>query len=92
MAEFTCTAVANSITWRANGQQIDNGNAGINVVTVIVNEAQNIHMSTLRLTVSSTDNATNITCFVVSFSPGFTSNESQLILLMVQGRTDCKFE
>ena len=83
MAEFNCTAVANSITWRANGQQIDNGDEGVLVATVIV--LINIRMSTLRLTVSSTDNAANITCFAVSFSLVITGSESWPVLLMVQG-------
>ena len=89
MAKFNCTAVANSITWKADGQQLDNGDEGVIESTVIVNGTLNIRMSTLRLTVSSTDNATNITCFVVSFSPSLTTFESRPVLLMVQGRFEC---
>ena len=92
MAEFTCTAVANSIFWRANGQQLDNGDEGVIVETVLVNGTLSIRMTTLRLTVSSTDNATNITCFAASFSPSITTVESQPVLLMVQGRFSARFE
>ena len=84
MAEFICTAVGNTITWRANGQQIDEGEK-VDITTVIVNNALNIRMSTLRLTVSATDNAVNITCFAVSFSPGFTLIESNPAILLIQG-------
>ena len=66
-----CTDV-DSFTWQANGRQIDDGE-GVDIKTETVKEAQNICMSTLKLTVTSTDNATNITCYVVSLlsmSPG----------------------
>ena len=32
VAEFNCTAVANSFTWQANGQQLDEDNEGEEVV------------------------------------------------------------
>ena len=87
MAKFTCTAVGNAFTWRANGQQLEYGNGtGITIKTKLLqNGVVNIRESTLSLTVTSTDNATNITCFVVSFSPNITSVESHQVLLMVQG-------
>ena len=82
MAEFTCTAVAEFISWKANGQQIENG---ILVNVDVVNVAQNIRMSTLRMMVASTDNATNITCLVISLS-SLSSDTSDPALLLVQGR------
>ena len=84
VVEFTCTAVANSFTWQANGQQLDNGR-GVFIMPVAVNEAQNIRMSTLRLTVSSIDDATNITCTAISLSP-FSKVVSNPAPLIVQGR------
>ena len=87
VAEFTCTAVGNTITWRANGLQLDNDEE-TTIKSVILNGSINIRMSTLSLTVTSTNNATNITCFAVNFSPSITTAESHPVLLMVQGRTD----
>ena len=87
VAEFTCTAVASNIIWRANGQQIDKGERA-ELKEVVVNEILNIRMSTLNLTASSTDNATNITCFAGSFSPSVTTAESYPALLLVQGSQD----
>ena len=86
MAEFNCTAVANSFAWFANGQQIDNGDEGVSIATVAVDGTQNIRISTLILTVSSTDNATNITCHVVLLTPiSISSVDSNPALLLVQG-------
>ena len=87
MAEFTCTAVGNTITWKANGQQIDEGERVV-IITVVVNDTLSIRMSTLKLTASSTDNTTNITCFAASFSPDVTFAESRPVLLLVQGSQD----
>ena len=83
MVEFTCTAVANGFAWEANGQQLDS-NEVVAIANVPVNEMQNLRMSTLRILVTSTDNATNITCIVVSLNP-FTNDESDPVLLLVQG-------
>ena len=87
MAEFTCTAVANSFTWALypNGQQIDEGE-GVDIKTVKVNGSLNIRMSTLRLTVISTDNTTNIICTAYTLSPS--SIDSDPVLLQVQGRVE----
>ena len=82
MAEFTCTAVASAIIWRANGQQIDEGDV-VKITTVLVNGTLSIRKSTLELTVSSTDDATNITCTAITESS--TSPESDPVLLLVQG-------
>ena len=86
MVEFTCTAVTNGFAWEANGQQLDN-NEEVVIATVPVNVVQNLRMSTLRILVTSSDNATNITCVVVSLSP-FTSDESDPVLLLVQGANE----
>ena len=83
VAEFTCTAVANSFAWEANGQQRDN-EKGIVITSVLVNE---VHISTFRMTVSSTDNATNITCIAFRLTP-LSSDVSNPALLLVQG-IDC---
>ena len=80
VVEFTCTAVANGFTWEANQKQLDNGE-GIFITSVLV---QNILISTLRMAVSSTDNATNITCTAISLEP-FTKDQSNPVLLLVQG-------
>ena len=85
MAVFTCTAVCNSIIWHGNGQQIDEDDDGeIVITTPLLNSTQNIRMSTLELPVSSTDDATNITCTAISDSP-LTLIESAPVLLLVQG-------
>ena len=83
VAEFTCTAVANGFAWKANGQQLDNEDE-VAILNAPVNELLNIRISTLRVLVTSTDNDTNITCVVVSLNP-FTSDESDSVLLLVQG-------
>ena len=81
VAEFNCTAVANAFSWRANGQEIISGKG---FVITYVFLALYIRMSTLRMMVSSTDNATNITCLVISLSP-FSFDISDPALLLVQG-------
>ena len=50
----------------------------------LVNLQKNIRMFTLRMTVTSTDNATNITCIAYSLSPKL-SAKSGPALLLVQG-------
>ena len=83
---FTCTAVANSFTWQANGGQIDEDNdETIVITTTLLNSTLNLRMSTLELTVSSTNDATNITCTAISELPSLTSDESAPVLLLVQG-------
>ena len=83
-AEFTCTAIATAFIWEANRVGIDEGNE-IAVTTIVLNKAQDLRMSTLRIVVSSSSyNAVNITCIAVSLSP-FTSEESDPALLLVQG-------
>ena len=51
---------------------------------ISVDAANGIRMSTLRMKVSSTDNATNITCTALKSSP-LSSNTSGPALLLVQG-------
>ena len=57
---------------------------GIIIFTVPVNKAMNIRTSIIRMTVSSTDNATNITCTAISQFPP-SSDISDPALLLVQG-------
>ena len=83
VAEFTCTAIATSITWTANGQQLSNID-GVSIATVAVDKTRNIRISTLRIPVSSTDDATNITCHAIVLTP-ISSVESSPVLLLVQG-------
>ena len=83
VAEFTCTAVANSFTWHANGQQLSDRD-GVSRTTVAVEEARDIRKSTLKMAVTATDNATNITCTAILLSP-LSSDESKPVLLLVQG-------
>ena len=83
VAEFTCTAVASTFIWEANKVGITE-EEGTAIMTIALNEAQSIRMSTLRIKVTTTDNAVNITCIAVSLSP-FTSEESIPVLLLVQG-------
>ena len=80
VAEFTCTAVANSFAWYTNGQQRDNEKR-IVITSVLVNE---VHISTFRMIVSSTDNASNITCIAFRLTP-LSSDKSDPALLLVQG-------
>ena len=82
VAEFTCTAVAISIVWKANEVQLD-ASERIFIGTTAVSEE--IRISTLRMTVSSTaDNAANITCVAVSLTPP-SIVISDSALLLVQG-------
>ena len=81
MAEFNCTAVANSFTWQANGQQIDNGEEAV-ITPVLVNETKNIRMSTLTL--MSVSNSTNVTCTAIRVT-NFSRADSDPALLLVQG-------
>ena len=57
---------------------------GVSPITV-VDESQSIRMSTLRVPVSSVDDATNITCTAIKNSP-LSSDESAPALLQVQGK------
>ena len=82
---FNCTGVGNSLFWRANGIEIDE-EMGITLTTVLIDVTEGIRRSTLRMTVSSTDNAANITCTALSVSP-LSSDESDPTLLLVQGTT-----
>ena len=84
VAEFNCTAFANTFLWIANNQSIVINN-GIEISPVIpVDEAINLRMSKLRVPVSAIDNATNITCSAVILDP-LTIDESEPALLLVQG-------
>ena len=69
--------------WKSNGQQMQNGDPGV-VITPTQKLPNNIRMATLKLTVTSTDNATNITCIAYSLSPKL-SVKSGPALLLVQG-------
>ena len=82
-AVFNCTAVGNSFIWRANGIEIDEG-MGTILMQVLVDGTEGIRRSTLRVSVSSTDNAANITCVAISSSP-LSIDKSDPVLLLVQG-------
>ena len=83
VAEFNCTGVANGINWNKNGQPMSNSDEGVNILPTILNAKQNIRMSTLRMKVTLTDNAANITCKAYILVP--LSEESSTALLLVQG-------
>lgn len=81
---FNCTGIANNFNWRANGQQLDNG-AGVTITPeVLVNETFQIRISTLRVTVTSVENATNITCTAFRQTP-LSIKISYPAMLLVQG-------
>ena len=85
MDEFNCTGVASGFVWESNGMEVIND--GIRTLishAISVDAANGIRMSTLRMKVSSTDNATNITCTALKSSP-LSSNRSAPALLLVQG-------
>ena len=84
VAVFHCTGVANSFTWRANGQQLDHGEGVTILPEVAVNETLQIRMSTLTVTVTSVENATNITCTAFRHYP-LSIDRSNPALLLVQG-------
>ena len=90
-AEFNCTGIGNTFFWKANGTQLSNGEKHfIAPAPSLVDEVLGLHMSTLRVTVASTDNATIITCTAVKLSPVVSiSNESEPALLLVQGVYYC---
>ena len=84
VAVFHCSGVANSFTWRANGQQLDHGERVAITPVSLVNETLQIRMSTLRMTVNSVENATNITCTAFRHTP-ISIDRSNPALLLVQG-------
>ena len=87
VAEFNCTGVATGFVWEADGVELkdDGMDTNLNISQAITVDATNgIIMSTLRLKVTSTDNATNITCTALRFTP-LSSNKSEPALLLVQG-------
>ena len=85
-AEFNCTGIGNTFFWKANGTELSNGEKYfLTLVPLLLDEVQGLRMSMLRVTVTSTDNATNITCTVIKLSPFSISNESKPALLLVQG-------
>ena len=83
MAEFNCTGVASSFIWKANGTVLTSNELEIFVSQLIAVE-QDFRISTLKIKVSSVENATKITCSAVSLDP-FTTDESEPALLLVQG-------
>ena len=85
-AEFNCTGVASDFVWKANGLEVkDDGTARALISQVISVDASNgIKMSTLRMKVNSTDDATNITCTALKLTP-LSSDKSAPALLLVQG-------
>ena len=85
VAEFNCTGIATDFIWKIDGVDvISNGDSLIKTPATTLNEAQDIRMSTLRVTDFSTDNTTNVTCTAVVVSP-LSSDESEPALLMIQG-------
>ena len=65
--------------------QLDSGRKGVTISTAAVNKTTSIRTSTVRMTVSSTDNAKNITCTAISRSSPPTIDSSDPALLFVQG-------
>ena len=83
--ELNCTAVANTFFWRENGQQLDNGINGVDIIIGVVDKARNIRMSTLR--VPATDNAAvNYTCIAVTTNP-FEQDVSDPAVVRKQGNS-----
>ena len=82
VAEFNCTAIANVIIWKANGKTLQDTNQ-IEIFDT-VNASQGKSMSSLTISVSSVDNATNITCTAATVNNP-TVNESKPVVLLVQG-------
>lgn len=82
----TCVAAGNIIWWTSDEGQLDNSQ-NVDIVTVLVNEAENIRMSNLTIWVSSPENATNVTCHASAVAlSGITFANSQPGKLLVQGR------
>ena len=87
--EFKCTAVANEIYWGKNGLQLQNGTNGVYISpTLAVNSQEDIRTSTLKIMVTSTDDAGNITCYAYAYTIQSLSIENSTALLLVQGM-DC---
>ena len=85
-AEFNCTGIGSTFFWKANGTELSNDGKKIFIAPpLLVDEVQDLKISTLRVTVASTDNATNITCTAIKLDPFSISNESEPALLLVQG-------
>ena len=85
VAELNCTAIANAIIWKANGITLQDTNQ-IQIFETI-NASQGIYMSTLTISVSSVDDATNITCIATTVKNSMITavNESKPVELLVQG-------
>ena len=89
VAGFNCTAIANVIIWKANGITLQDTNQ-IEIFET-ANALQGIYMSVLTMSVSSVDNATNITCIAATIKNSMTAvNESKPVLLLVQGTDVCR--
>ena len=82
---FTCTAIANNIRWKANKTLIgpDLRSRGFDDSTpqITLNLTQNLRTSTMLVSGSSENNNTNITCF--SFVSIVSVDESEAALLLV---------
>ena len=83
VADFICTGSADAFIWELNKEQIGN-EMGIVISTTLVNEADNIRMSVLRITASTSDVSKNITCTAFSLNP-LSTVKSEPAVLMVQG-------
>ena len=83
VAEFNCTGVANTFFWKANTLFLSNNGNEIFISPIIALD-HDIRMSTLKVKVSSVDNATNITCSAITLTT-FIIDESEPALLLVQG-------
>ena len=82
VAEFNCTGVASGFVWEADGVELKDDGMDTLISQVISVGAST--MSTLRMKVTSTDNATNITCTALKLTP-LSSDKSAPALLLVQG-------
>ena len=65
--------------------QLNSSRKGVTISTAVVNKTTNIRTSIIRMIVSSTDNAKNITCTAISRSSPPTIDSSDPALLFVQG-------
>ena len=86
---INCTAIAEFINWRVNGQPIDailtSKGFDESAPTVDINEAQNLRMRTLRVLGSPDSNGVNITCIAFQGPPMFSAATSETALILVQG-------
>ena len=83
---LNCTAIAEWIRWKINGQPVDNNtDFDESPQTVELNKTQELSRGTLKVVGSTDSNHTNITCFAIYRYVPPDISQSEPALILVQG-------